>query len=343
MSKLLPPIVRKPLLKGLRSAFPDIGKFDSFLRTNLSKQRTDYVPDTTVLSFPGQIERVLLGAENEGWVEQLIDEACQEQTTNEDLRNAANLYEEYKSKSPIARAPEAFSAWIRNKTGLKISSGFLYSMLLRVGIISLASMLVLNHQQLTHYESSNLLMNPSAANTRAPERFNVEVSTTKGKFIIAVNRAWSPNGADRFYNLVEIGYFKDIGIYRAVKGFMLQFGIHGDPSVNEIWNEATVPDDPRNLEVSNLEGYVALAKSGHSNSRCVTLFVNLKDNPHLDDSGSLPIGKIIEGMDVVRQINTEYGEIGIDVQRRLIAEGNRFIEEEFPNLDYIKAIRLVAE
>lgn len=138
MSKLLPPKVRKSLLKGLRSAFPDIGTFDSFLRTSLNKERTNYVADTMNLSYPQQIEKVLCGAENEDWVEELIEEACIEQSTNDDLNNASKLYEEYKAKSSIARVPEAYSSWVRSKTGQEFPGVFLISMLVLVGVVAAA-------------------------------------------------------------------------------------------------------------------------------------------------------------------------------------------------------------
>src|SRR5262245_57526096 len=37
--------------------------------------------------------------------------------------------------------------------------------------------------------------------------FKARFETTKGAFTIEVHRDWSPNGADRFYHLVKIGFF----------------------------------------------------------------------------------------------------------------------------------------
>ena len=73
------------------------------------------------------------------------------------------------------------------------------------------------------------LRNPALATEEAPATFQVQVATTKGDFIIEVTREWSPAGADRFYNMVQSGYFEDIAIFRAIPNFMFQFGIHGDP------------------------------------------------------------------------------------------------------------------
>src|SRR5579859_2559222 len=58
--------------------------------------------------------------------------------------------------------------------------------------------------------------NPSKLTERAPDKFKVQFNTTKGKIVIDVTRSLSPNGADRFYNLVKSGYFKDIAFFRVV-------------------------------------------------------------------------------------------------------------------------------
>lgn len=189
-------------------------------------------------------------------------------------------------------------------------------------------------------QDENLLMNPGKATEKAPDQFTVEFDTTKGKFTIEVNREWSPNGADRFYNLVKIGYFDDIAIFRAIEGFMFQFGIHGDPDVSAKWRTAKIDDDPGKAGVSNKEGYISFAMAG-KNTRTTQFFINLGDNSRLDASGFTPFGKVTDGMDVVRKINTEYGENSRDVQGRFQAGGNEFIKERFPNLDFIKSVKLI--
>src|SRR3954453_11428666 len=73
--------------------------------------------------------------------------------------------------------------------------------------------------------------NPAALKEKAPEVFKVDLDTSKGLIVIEVHRAWAPNGADRFYNLVKSGFFDDVRFYRVVPNFMVQFGIHGDPAI----------------------------------------------------------------------------------------------------------------
>ncbi len=176
----------------------------------------------------------------------------------------------------------------------------------------------------------------------APERFRVKFSTTKGDFVAEVNRSWSPQGVDRFYNMVNIGYFDDIVIFRAKSNFMFQFGIHGDPAVNEVWGDANINDDPP-VGVSNLPGTLCFAKTGAPNSRSTQMFVNLGNNAPLDGQGFTPFGKVVEGMDVVQAINTEYGENppGEDIQGRFKREGNAYILKRFPRLDLIRSVQLM--
>ncbi len=183
---------------------------------------------------------------------------------------------------------------------------------------------------------------PSKLTEKAPDTYKVQFDTTKGKFTVEVTRSLSPNGADRFYNLVKSGYFKDVAFFRVIKGFMCQFGIHGDPSVAAKWREASIPDDP--VKGSNTRGTITFATAG-PNTRTTQLFINYGDNTQLDSMGFSPFGKIVEGMDVVDKINGEYGEgaprgRGPD-QGRIQREGNAYLKKDFPNLDYIKSATIL--
>ncbi len=183
---------------------------------------------------------------------------------------------------------------------------------------------------------------PAKLTAPAPETFKAQFDTTKGKFTVEVTRSLSPNGADRFYNLVRSGYFKDIAFFRVIPGFMCQFGIHGDPAVSAKWREASITDDP--VKGSNTRGTITFATAG-PNTRTTQLFINFGDNIGLDAQGFSPFGKVTEGMDVVDKINSEYGEgapggNGPD-QGRVQMEGNVYLKKDFPNLDYIKSAVIV--
>ena len=181
------------------------------------------------------------------------------------------------------------------------------------------------------------LLKPEAAKAKAPAKFKVKFTTTKGDIVVDATRAWAPTGVDRFYNLVKLGFFTDIGFFRVVPDFVVQFGIHGNPKVAAVWREARIKDD-RKSKQSNDKGTVTFAKGG-PDSRTTQLFINYKDNPRLDQMGFPPIGKVIQGMDVVHAINKEYGEQ--PDQQRIQTEGNEYLRDIFRRLDYVKSAALV--
>jgi peptidyl-prolyl cis-trans isomerase A (cyclophilin A) len=178
---------------------------------------------------------------------------------------------------------------------------------------------------------------PSKLTAKAPETFKAQFDTTKGKFTIEVTRSLAPNGADRFYNLVKSGYFKDIAFFRVIPGFMCQFGIHGDPKVSAAWRGASIQDEP--VKSGNKRGAITFAKSSAPNSRTTQLFINFADNSRLDAMGFSSFGKVVEGMDIVDKINSETGER--PAQDRIQMEGNAYLKKEFPNLDYIKSATIL--
>src|SRR5271163_546296 len=103
------------------------------------------------------------------------------------------------------------------------------------------------------------LLNPALAKAVAPAIYTVVFNTSKGDVVIEVHRDWSPNGADRFYNLVKVGFFDDTRFFRNVDKFMVQWGISGDPRVNAVWQQASVQDDP--VKQSNKLGFVTFAQT----------------------------------------------------------------------------------
>ena len=181
------------------------------------------------------------------------------------------------------------------------------------------------------------LKNPAGLKDKAPETFKVDFDTSKGKFVVEVTRAWAPNGADRLYNLVKNGFFNDTRFFRVISGFMVQFGIHGDPAISAAWRMARIPDDP--VKESNKRGYITFATAG-PNTRTTQVFINFRDNAGLDGQGFSPFGRVTSGMDVVDKLYSGYGEgapsgRGPD-QGRVQAEGNAYLTKSFPEMDYVK-------
>jgi peptidyl-prolyl cis-trans isomerase A (cyclophilin A) len=188
--------------------------------------------------------------------------------------------------------------------------------------------------------SSPALPAPALATKKAPPKFSVRLQTTRGDFVVRVARSWAPRGADRFYNLVALGYFTDMALFRVLPGFVVQFGIHGQPEVSALWKRAYVEDDA--VRESNKMGYLTFAKAG-PNTRSTQIFINLKDNPSLDQMGFSPFGRVEEGMVVVESFYSGYGEQPSSGggQQRLYEQGNAYLRETFPRLDYIKSAMLM--
>jgi peptidyl-prolyl cis-trans isomerase A (cyclophilin A) len=181
------------------------------------------------------------------------------------------------------------------------------------------------------------LKNPGALKEKAPETYKVDFDTSKGKFVVEVTRAWAPNGADRFYNLVKNGYYNDTRFFRVISGFMVQFGIHGDPAVSAAWRMARIPDDP--VKESNKRGYITFATAG-PNTRTTQVFINFGNNAGLDSQGFSPFGQVISGMDIVDKLYSGYGEGAPNGrgpnQGQIQAQGNAYLTKDFPQMDYIK-------
>ncbi|MFH1619966.1 MAG: peptidylprolyl isomerase, partial [bacterium] len=160
-------------------------------------------------------------------------------------------------------------------------------------------------------------------------------------FTVEVNRTWAPLGADRFYNMVRAGYFTDVAFFRVISGFMVQFGIHGDPAVSAKWKEARIADDP--VAQSNRKGFLTYATAGPG-TRTTQLFINYGDNSRLDSGGFAPFGRVTEGMDVVESVYSGYGEgapSGMGPRQDFVQmKGNAYLKSDFPKLDYILSASL---
>lgn len=186
------------------------------------------------------------------------------------------------------------------------------------------------------------LMDPAQAKLTAPPTYKAEFQTTKGNFVIEVTRAWAPHGADRFFSLVTIGYFEDIALFRVIDGFMMQFGIHGDPKMSSVWKDASIPDDK--VSQSNTPGMLTFATRG-PNTRTTQLFINFGQNKRLDGMGFAPFGKVVSGMDVVQSVYKGYGEGAPrgrgPSQPRMQNEGNTYLKADFPEMDYIESVSIL--
>ena len=108
------------------------------------------------------------------------------------------------------------------------------------------------------------LMNPAQLNETAPDKFQVKFDTSKGEFIVEVTRAWAPNGADRFYNLVKNGFYDNCKFFRNIEGFMVQFGINGNPKISAVLTQSTDQGRSRQTVQHTRIYYLRYGWTGHS-------------------------------------------------------------------------------
>jgi len=173
-------------------------------------------------------------------------------------------------------------------------------------------------------------VDPSKWTKQSPASYKARFETTAGPFTVEVQREWSPLGADRFYNLVQSGYFNEARFFRVVPGFVVQFGLNADPAITAAWKSQNLQDDP--VRRSNGRGFLSFATSG-PNTRTTQLFINLGDNVRLDQMGFSPFGLVTEGMEAVDKITAEYAES--PQQPEIEQKGEAYLQQAFPKLDKV--------
>lgn len=185
-----------------------------------------------------------------------------------------------------------------------------------------------------------LLLEPSHSEwTRpSPAVWRARFETTRGDFVVEVTREQAPIGADRFYNLVRLGYYDDTRFHRVSEGYIVQFGIHGDPRVNAAWSDRQIPDDPP--RGSNVRGTLAFAMIPEPGTRNTQVYINLGDNTRNDGEPFSIFGRVVEGMDVLDRLHSGYGESSGSGMRQgrqgpLLEGGNEYMDREFPRLDHL--------
>lgn len=195
---------------------------------------------------------------------------------------------------------------------------------------------------------SALLLEPSDPqwSRPSPPVWRARFETTKGDFVVEVTRSAAPIGADRFYNLVRLGYYDDTRFHRVSEGYIVQFGIHGDPRVNAAWRDRQIPDDPPHG--SNVRGTLAFAMTPEPGTRNTQVYVNLGDNTRNDAEPFAIFGRVVEGMDVLDRLYAGYGEESGSGMRQgrqgpLLEGGNAYMDREFPLLDRLLRATIVED
>lgn len=209
----------------------------------------------------------------------------------------------------------------------------------RFVVLAVAAMIGLIPQLETSLADRAALLDPASAewDTVAPGTFRARFTTTAGQFLIEVHRDWAPIGADRFFNLVRLGFYDDTRVYRIRAGVFAQFGLSGDPAINTVWYERTIADDSPGED--HRRGRVFFAMRG-PDDRTTQVVINLRDNPDYYDQGFVPFGEVVAGMDIVDRLYAEYGEragggMRGGNQSLIVSRGNAHLDADFPLLDRI--------
>lgn len=183
------------------------------------------------------------------------------------------------------------------------------------------------------------------ATQKAPNYFKAKFETTQGDFEIEAKREWSPLAVDRLYMLIKTGFYTDIALFRVVEGYVVQFGIHNDSTLNKSWRSFKIPDEQ--VIEKNTKGAISFARRGKE-TRSTQIFINLENNsPRLDTlaysgvKGFPVIAQVTSGMDVVETFYKEYGNQPSNIQGEIQKKGNSILKEKFPKLDYIKKAYII--
>jgi peptidyl-prolyl cis-trans isomerase A (cyclophilin A) len=177
---------------------------------------------------------------------------------------------------------------------------------------------------------------PSAAGlaVQAPDSFTATFETSAGDFQVEFYREWSPVGVDRVYHLTRYNFYTGSRFFR-VNPALVQFGLTGQPALDSVWADLTIPDDL--LVASNARGTVSFAKAG-PRTRSTQLFINRRDNPLYDTccaGGFPPVGRVVSGMATVDGLYAGHGETPVMYQDSIMILGNGFLDQQYPGLDTI--------
>jgi cyclophilin family peptidyl-prolyl cis-trans isomerase len=142
------------------------------------------------------------------------------------------------------------------------------------------------------------------------------LETSLGTFTVELFVDKMPLTAGNFIKLAKSGFYDGLHFHRVIKDFMIQFGCpHSrDPKDGRAGTgngpDGCIKDEhPDNAKITNAIGTLAMANTGRPNSGSCQFFINTRANAYLDWFSPGPskhpvFGKIVDGMDVVRKIES---------------------------------------
>lgn len=135
----------------------------------------------------------------------------------------------------------------------------------------------------------------------------VIIETSMGNFEVELWQEKAPISVKNFLSYVDDKFYDGTVFHRVIDGFMIQGGgftekMDQKPTKEQIKNEAKP-------ELKNVRGTIAMARTQVVDSASSQFFVNVKDNPFLDQRSTSPaefgyavFGQVTSGMDVVDKI-----------------------------------------
>lgn len=135
----------------------------------------------------------------------------------------------------------------------------------------------------------------------------VKLSTNYGDITIELNAEKAPITVANFLSYVEKGFYEGLVFHRVIKSFMIQGG-GMDADMKQKPTDAPIENEADN-GLSNDKYTIAMARTSVPDSATAQFFINVKDNDFLNHTaptssgwGYCVFGKVVEGMDVVDQI-----------------------------------------
>ena len=132
----------------------------------------------------------------------------------------------------------------------------------------------------------------------------VVMETSMGSIEIELNENKAPVTAKNFLSYVTSGTYDGTIFHRVMDGFMIQGGGF-TPDGNKKPTNPPIELESNNGLTNNL-GTIAMARTNIPDSATNQFFINVKDNNFLNYSPTSPgyavFGKVVSGMDIVKQI-----------------------------------------
>lgn len=131
--------------------------------------------------------------------------------------------------------------------------------------------------------------------------------TNRGNFIVELYPEKAPKTVANFMKYVESGFYKDTIFHRVINHFMIQGGgFNADMSEKQTF-PPVINEAANGLQ--NEPGTLAMARTSDPDSATAQFFINLENNVPLNYQGPEPdligycvFGRVLKGMDVVREI-----------------------------------------